>query len=518
MSTSSTEEIAKRRLNFDEALSMLKCLGNDLRSKTIKDPSLGFMVESLREVLKALVHTQDLDELEIEYIMNHYTFYIMDYVRKRAALPFIISKRSLIDVVGTDLCGYIFSFADSETASTMLYVCKSFNQLAMKRLWKSIQTLVCFSDEYNIPPYLCVGSGDVDLRMNYSAWEIVEDLTITLYREVHLEDCLRVFYQIPRLKALKFEWDYDGNSYISMNFFHKLASFHAKALKHLSLHCFGHKLRVTEEVSQLFASLNLESLDLDFRTLVYDAECMVEMNRWFSAFPSSLKHLKLRADFNFHCPFSQILHLNLNTLSLIGGCIVGDQHEEFFNVISKVSTLSMFAVVIHGSETDFRESLGGKLFPQLKSVDLFPLNKTCGIMDLPELAPNLEILALWFENDDKFFDLDSDKMPKLREINLKCRTSCFGEGDLEDVRSMFPYLARVEVRSRSDLFLWPSPPELDFDLLAELKRISRMYLTEPTFQGTAGGLLKKRKRQFDSEPPSSNSMHDFHDTNASEFE
>jgi hypothetical protein len=89
---------------FDEILPLLRTLSESLKS-TESDPALGFMIDSLIELLKALIYAQELNERVIHDQMMQYSSHTAGFVQQRLGLVTLKSEKSLIDALGSDLCG-----------------------------------------------------------------------------------------------------------------------------------------------------------------------------------------------------------------------------------------------------------------------------------------------------------------------------------------------------------------------------------------------------------------------------
>jgi hypothetical protein len=91
-----------------QELITLTALSGEL-TKFNGDGNLGFMVDSLRELLKSLVYAEEISQAAIEDTMAEYTRHIVDHVTHKAAIKLKpqISHRSLVSAIGSDLCGHV---------------------------------------------------------------------------------------------------------------------------------------------------------------------------------------------------------------------------------------------------------------------------------------------------------------------------------------------------------------------------------------------------------------------------
>jgi hypothetical protein len=103
--------ITERWINFptriamklnDDTSAMVNVLASALSSSNNIDPSMGFMIDSLKELLKALRHCPKRDECA--KMIDQYAQHVVNYVQfKTGVLDSNKSKRSLITTVGPDL-------------------------------------------------------------------------------------------------------------------------------------------------------------------------------------------------------------------------------------------------------------------------------------------------------------------------------------------------------------------------------------------------------------------------------
>jgi hypothetical protein len=81
----------------------------------INDGAAGFMVESLQEFLKALMNVKVVDESTMAPLVCQFTDHLILYVAQSTSHSKTIhplAKTSVINVIGSDLCGHILSFVD----------------------------------------------------------------------------------------------------------------------------------------------------------------------------------------------------------------------------------------------------------------------------------------------------------------------------------------------------------------------------------------------------------------------
>jgi hypothetical protein len=115
-------------VNFGDLTSVLNVLSVHLSSHKHSNPNLGFMVESLKELLKAFMYAKDLNQAVVEGILEQYTTHIAEYVTMEAPLKPRKEElsTSLVNVIGTDLCDYVLSdFLCRSDYSNVVYVCKT---------------------------------------------------------------------------------------------------------------------------------------------------------------------------------------------------------------------------------------------------------------------------------------------------------------------------------------------------------------------------------------------------------
>jgi hypothetical protein len=150
----------------------------------VASSSLGFMVESLKELLYALSSSKHGNSPDT--ILAQYAKHITNYVQQVTGISAVktsMSQMSLVSSIGPDLCDHVMSFVDPRDLTKVVYVCKKLNQCVQKLMWKEVRVMF---HQNGMKVSSKSHSREVTLDFHSSAWKYVRTLHVTM---IHWDSC-----------------------------------------------------------------------------------------------------------------------------------------------------------------------------------------------------------------------------------------------------------------------------------------------------------------------------------------
>jgi hypothetical protein len=436
---------------WNDSLVELKRLVTSLRSSPTTDTMVGFTIESSLELLKAFIKS-DWEKEPVQQIMRQYIDHVVTFVETHTGLEQqkeIQKMRSLISVVGPDLCEHIVSFVEQDTVLRLSSVCKVLNLIAMKRVWRKVTVESRWRTMHSRE------TGN-QLSFDSKGVSFIKELSCT-FKTCSLANCELITGMTFKIKSLKhLQLNLLGTEGFQRAFYWLGAAltFHHRSLESFSLVIEEAILKNLLEVSKflgLLATLRLKSFSLASDD---DGLRFLDMKLLFNHFSNSLKTLSLH-DCGRLMNFDVLSKFTFNELHLSCVEVPEEFLESFARILSQVSFLTLITVKFPNSESWFQALPNGTKYWTLKQLTIkpFELNQ----VNILQCIPNLEILEL--EDPRCFCDISkwqSEMFPNLRRFlmhSLKCDVPF--SRDVEALRSTFKSLERVEWNGGlSKNFLW----------------------------------------------------------------
>jgi hypothetical protein len=454
---------------LDESIPLLKDISSLLRQSSFH-PSMGFMTDSLLAFIKAY-QVADGDVSMIDIALNQYANCLANYVRKKTGIVRSVRENgtSLISAVGPDLCEMIVSFADSYEWVNFSLVCKTFNKVVAKIIWKN--TTMCASNGHSIlkssfGPRLSINSPNISL---------MHDFTLALSHR--LPNCWSGF--IPKLKSLKslhfkFHVWIPAEIEKALSYFEDLVATHLDSLLNLSIVVSDFDdvlctLQQSEKFFRMLPSSHLESFSLSLACVETVYNCFP--NTLIGLLPHSLKYLSF-----VNCS-GLVNFFNLSPESVHFKDVVLDgDTKELFRMLSSVSILFLHDVSFKVSESLLHSFT---LF-NLKEVTL--VGNADLILAYLKCLPSLESMEIRNGTLESIPDHWSSYMlPKLRDLNIFALGLMNLDEEMSTVREKLPELQKIRISNGWDLLTWslvpPSEPAepIPFSLPQTLEQVSSYW-------------------------------------------
>jgi hypothetical protein len=427
-------------VDYESVIPMLKGISLSLHSSHV-DSSMPFMVDSVLALLKFFQHVPNrIDGAFVETVMSQYAQHIANYVQQRAVVTYTPSKSetSLVTAIGPDLCAHIISFMSVDSSILpLLYVCKTFNLLASKALWKTVTAnkVPSTGEELHIAPF----KKEISLKSRGVCH--IESFKLKLM----MFDVARLRTELPgRINALKtLECEFLDIKYETvMGHVESWLTVHSESLRNLHLEVdFGvfNRLQSNSRFLEELSNLKLDSFSLKvYQGFHGDVPLQGRAAKFLNALPVSLTALKIDS-----CENMDVYKLsklkNLRSLDLFGFHVCEEHFSEFWKVLTRLSSMSI-----------------GVVFPVLSNMNVTQLSNLKNIMldnrprNILYLAPNLESLLLeGVEPTEVCETLAGISMPLLKSLKLSRliwwdkSSSRRGQVIFGKLRKQFPLLSYV---------------------------------------------------------------------------
>jgi hypothetical protein len=323
---------------FDDSFSMLGILSNGLNNSH-SHGSLGFMVESCRELLNAFQYAEDLTPTVIQNIMDQYAKHIRDYVLQKQDLPPKVQfRRSLIDTVGPDLCAHIVSFLSAESLGSAVTVCKTFHDLVLKNVCKHINVAV---NPTKVSLERSYGNWQLDFEFEKFRWDLVEVLVcdFAVPDDLSFNTLLAEMRKIKNLKVLDIGILRNEDDVQWVEFCKRIIPYHSHTLQEVRLLVQSCELthQQRQDWSDVFSRLSLKTF---YISILQDGKGLNE--NFLSILPNSIESLSLHLPSDtYSVDFSLLCKLNLQYPSVFNVFVSEDQFPKFLQVASNVSILRL---------------------------------------------------------------------------------------------------------------------------------------------------------------------------------
>jgi hypothetical protein len=401
--------------------------------------SLGFMAESLRELLKAFVYAKQTIESPMAMQPNHN------------------SQRSLMNVIGTDLTQHVLEFVPSECLPSTFYVCKFFNRFLFKTINQSV-----LAEVNNLELQLSASHGYliIDWEIDSLPWDLVSRFSL----DINYPDDLMLLKLIERCRQIKTLKELKINAYRQeWVYFFSQVSTSSLSLRSLSLRLRNCQVAAgIEHFRGIFSALRLESFSID---LWVSTEGLNE--NILCALPSTITSLfiSLPQD-NQPIDFSLLLKLDLKTLALSGGSaefVPEVEFGSFLQVASNVCSLLLKKVIF--PEISSQYDNGKSLHCKVKFLSFIKIGSSNSIQVLKLFGAQLESLEFEPPTSNCYEVLrtwTSTSFPMLRELEVwslspinERKTKTFLEELLSSLLQNLPSLTRVQLGNNLLKAKWP---------------------------------------------------------------